>query len=97
MEKLRIALWVAVAVLFAVAGVLACNDKDTDEQQASASKAVAGQQTAAQKPAEKPEAEEGEEGEEVECTPKVRHQVKGPATLNGGELCWCPDNSIPVN
>ena len=33
----------------------------------------------------------------VECTPKVRHQVKGPATLNGGELCWCPDNSIPVS
>src|SRR5438132_3913975 len=34
---------------------------------------------------------------EVECTPKVRHEIKGPATLNGGEPCWCPDNSIPVN
>ncbi len=33
----------------------------------------------------------------VECTPKVRHGIKGPATLNGGEQCWCPDNSIPVN
>jgi hypothetical protein len=33
----------------------------------------------------------------VECTPKVRHEVKGPATLNGGEPCWCPDNSIPGN
>ena len=33
----------------------------------------------------------------VECTPKVRHEIKGPATLNGGEPCWCPDNSIPVN
>ncbi len=33
----------------------------------------------------------------LECTPKMRHQIKGPATLNGGELCWCPDNSIPVN
>ena len=33
----------------------------------------------------------------VECTPKVRHGTKGPATLNGGELCWCPDNSILVN
>src|SRR5580704_10773004 len=26
----------------------------------------------------------------VECTPKVRHGIKGPATLNGGEQCWCP-------
>ena len=33
----------------------------------------------------------------LECTPKMRPQIKGPATLNGGELCWCPDNSIPVN
>jgi hypothetical protein len=38
-----------------------------------------------------------EEEGTMECTPKVRHQIKGPATLNGGELCWCPDNSIPVN
>ena len=37
------------------------------------------------------------EGGAVECTPKVRHEIKGPATLNGGEPCWCPDNSIPVN
>jgi hypothetical protein len=36
-------------------------------------------------------------GEGMECTPKVRQQVKGPATLNGGERCWCPDNSILVN
>jgi hypothetical protein len=34
---------------------------------------------------------------ELECTPKVRHGIKGPATLNGGERCWCPDNSIPAN
>jgi hypothetical protein len=34
---------------------------------------------------------------EVECTPKVRQTIKGPATLNGGEQCWCPDKSIPVN
>ncbi len=25
----------------------------------------------------------------MECTPKVRHEIKGPATLNGGEACWC--------
>ncbi len=67
MEKLRIALW--VVVFFGLAGLVACNDKDADEQQTSASKAVAGQQTAAQKPAEKPEADEGEEGEEGPATP----------------------------
>jgi hypothetical protein len=33
----------------------------------------------------------------LECTPKVRQAIKGPATLNGGEQCWCPDKSIPVN
>ena len=39
----------------------------------------------------------GRLGATLECTPKVRHEIKGPATLNGGEPCWCPDNSIPVN
>jgi hypothetical protein len=36
-------------------------------------------------------------GDSLECTPKVRQAIKGPATLNGGEQCWCPDKSIPVN
>ena len=63
MEKLRIAL--CVAVVFGLAALVACNDKDTDEQQTSVSKAVAGQQAAAQKPAEKPEADEGEEVKKV--------------------------------
>src|SRR5260370_41529190 len=36
-------------------------------------------------------------GGRVECTPKVRQAIKGPAALNGGEQCWCPDKSIPVN
>src|SRR6266699_23774 len=27
----------------------------------------------------------------MECTPKVRHEIKGPITLNGGEQCLCPD------
>jgi hypothetical protein len=34
---------------------------------------------------------------EMECTPKVRHEFKGPITLNGGEQCLCPDNNIPAN
>jgi hypothetical protein len=33
----------------------------------------------------------------VECTPKLRHEVKGPITLNGGDQCLCPDNNTPVN
>jgi hypothetical protein len=33
----------------------------------------------------------------LECTPKMRQAIKGPATLNGGEQCWCPDKNIPVN
>ena len=33
----------------------------------------------------------------LDCTPKMRHELKGPITLNGGEQCLCPDNSIPVN
>ena len=23
--------------------------------------------------------------------------AKGPATLKGGEQCWCPDKNIPEN
>jgi hypothetical protein len=44
-------------------------------------------------------AAKGEEqrSEELECTPKVRQEIKGPITLNGGEQCLCPDNSIPAN
>ena len=33
----------------------------------------------------------------LECTPKLRQENKGPATVNGGERCWCPDKNIPVN
>jgi retron-type reverse transcriptase len=37
------------------------------------------------------------QGGPLECTPKLRQAIKGPATLKGGEQCWCPDKSIPVN
>jgi hypothetical protein len=33
----------------------------------------------------------------LECTPKMRHEIKGPITLNGGKQCLCPDKSIPAN
>jgi hypothetical protein len=37
-----------------------------------------------------------EGGATLECTPKVRQEIKGQITLNGGEQCLCPDNSIPA-
>ena len=33
----------------------------------------------------------------LECTQKLRQEIKGPATVNGGEQCWCPDKNIPAN
>jgi hypothetical protein len=56
---------ILLAAVVGLTGLVARNDEkdDKDEQQTRASKAVAGQQTAAQKPAEKPAADEGEEGE----------------------------------
>jgi hypothetical protein len=33
----------------------------------------------------------------LECTPKLRQEIKEPATVIGGERCWCPDKNIPVN
>ncbi len=94
MEKLRIALW--VAVVFGLAALVACNDKDTDEQQTSASKAVAGQQAAAQKPAEKPEADEGEEGEEGPATPAaVAAEKPAPQQTSGKQFVYNFDSDAP--
>ncbi len=98
MEKLRIALW--VGVLLAVAGLVACND--TDEQQTSASKSVAGQQTAAQKPAEKADADEGEEGEEGPATPAaVAAEKPAPQQTSGKQSVYNFDSDtsgqLPAN
>src|SRR5437660_9849442 len=91
MEKLRLALW--VAAFFAVPGLLACNDKDTDEKQTSVSKAVAGQQTTTQKPAEKSEAEEGEEGEEGPANPaSVAAEKSAPLQTSGKQFVYNCDN-----
>src|SRR5437667_11034403 len=91
MAKLRLALWVAVFV--AVPGLLACNDKDTDEKQTSVSKAVAGQQTTTQKPAEKSEAEEGEEGEEGPANPaSVAAEKSAPLQTSGKQFVYNFDN-----
>jgi len=69
MSPVKIA--ILAAVLIGLADLVACNDKDRDEQQTSASQPVAGEQPAAQNPAEKPDADEGEEGEEGPATPAV--------------------------
>jgi len=66
MSTAKIAILVAAVV--ALAGLVACNDKDRDEQD-GASKAVTGRQTAPQKPTQKPGADEGEEGEEGPAIP----------------------------
>jgi len=94
MEKLRIALW--VAVVFGLAALVACNDKDTDEQQTSASRTVAGQQAAAQKAAEKPEADEGEEGEEGPATPSaVAAEKPAPQQTLGKQFAYNFDSDTP--
>ena len=94
MEKLRIALW--VAVVFGLVGLVACNDKDTDQQQTRASKAVAGQQPAVQKPAEKPEADEGEEGEEGPATPAaVAAEKPAPQQTSGKQFVYNFDSDTP--
>ncbi len=94
MEKLRIALW--VAVVFGLAALVACNDKDTDEQQTSVSKAVAGQQTAAQKPTEKPAAEEEEEGEEGPAHPAaVLPEKSAPLQTSGRQFTYNFDSDTP--
>jgi hypothetical protein len=87
MGKLTISL--LAAVLLGLGALVACNGKDKDEQQSNASKAVAGQQTAAQKPAEKPDADEGEGGEEGPATPAaVAAEKPAPQQTLGTQLTY---------
>lgn len=94
MEKLRIAVW--VAVVFGLVAPMACNDKDTDERQTSVSKAAAGQQTTAQKSAKKAEADEGEEGEEGPATPApVAAEKPAPQQPSGRQFAYNFDSDTP--
>jgi len=94
---------ILAAVLVGIAGLAACNDsKDKDEQQTSTSKAVAGQQTAAQKPAEKPDADEGEEGEEGPAIPAaVAVEKPAPQQTSGKQSVYNFDSDtsgqLPAN
>lgn len=79
----------AVILFAAVIGLVACNDNDRDEQQASASKAVPSQQTTAQNPAEKPNTEEEEEGEEGPAVPPaVAAEKSAPLQAPGKQFTY---------
>lgn len=94
MKKPSIVLW--FAVVFGVGGLVACNAKDIDEQQTSASKAVAGQLTAAQKPAEKPAADEAEEAEEGPVIPAaVAAEKPAPQQTSGKQFVYNFDSDPP--
>lgn len=87
---------ILAAVLVGLKGLVACNDKDTDERQTTTSKALAGQQTTAQKPAEKPDADEEEEGEEGPATPAaVAAEKPAPQQTSGKQFLYNFDGDAP--
>src|SRR5450759_3612291 len=87
---------ILVAVLAGLPGLMACNKKGADEQQASVSQAVVGQQSAAQKPTEKPDADEGEEGEEGPATPAaVGAEKPAPQQTPGKQFVFNFDSDTP--
>jgi hypothetical protein len=87
MTKVKIV--ILAIVLVGLAGLVACNEMDADEQHTSASKAQGGQQTAARKPAQKPDAEEGEEGEEGPATPAaVAAEKPAPQQTSGKQFVY---------
>src|SRR5712692_4795026 len=92
----KVTISLLAVVLVALVGVAACNDKVADKQQNSASKAVAGQQTAAQKSEEKADADEGEEGEEGPPTPAaVAAEMTAPQQPPGKQSVYNFDNDTP--
>jgi hypothetical protein len=83
-------------VLFGVVGFLACNDRDSNEQQQSAAKTEVSAQSAAQKPEAKPDTDEGEEGEEGPAVPSAAAQEK-PAVpqASGKQFVYNFDSDTP--
>jgi hypothetical protein len=87
---------ILAGALVGLASLLACTDNDRDEQQTGGSKAVADQQTAAQKPAQKPDADEGEEGEEGPATPAAAAAEKPvPQQTSGKQFVYNFDSDTP--
>src|SRR5437773_9804182 len=94
MSTVKIA--ILAAVLIGLADLVTCSDKDTDEQQTSASQAVPGQQPVAQKPTEKPDADEGEEGEEGPAHPgAVPAEKPAPQQTSGKQFIYNFDSDSP--
>jgi hypothetical protein len=95
MPTVRIA--ILVAVLVGLAGLVAFNHaKNTDERQTTASIVPAAQQTAAQKPAEKPDADEDEEGEEGPATPAaVAAEKPAPQQTSGKQFVYNFESDTP--
>jgi hypothetical protein len=87
MRTVKIA--ILVSVLVGLTGLVAYNHKDTNQQQTTSSRGVAGQQTAAQKPAAKPDADEREEGEEGPATPAgVAAEKPAPQQTSGKQFVY---------
>ncbi len=90
---------ILAAVLVGLAGLVACNDNDSDERQTGDSKAVASTQSAVQKPEKKPDADEGEEGEEGEegpATPAaVAAEKPAPQQPAGKQFVYNFDSDTP--
>ena len=93
MRKVKITILAAVLVGFA--GLVACNDKHTDERQTTASKVLAAQQTTTQKPAEKPDVDEDEEGEEGPATPGAVPAEKPAPQQTSGTFAYSFDSDTP--
>ncbi len=86
---------IVAATLVGLAGLLACNKIDRDEQQANA-KAAAATQSTAQKPTEKPDADEAEGGEEGPAVPaKVAPEKPAPHQLAGTRFVYNFDSDAP--
>jgi 3-keto-disaccharide hydrolase len=83
MSTMKIA--ILAAALVGLAGLLACNENDKDEQQTSASKAAGATQSTAQKPNQKPDADEGEEGEEGPAVPAAVAPEKPASQQSAGK------------
>jgi hypothetical protein len=91
----RVNFVLALALVW-LAGLLACNHKDTNEQQTSTAKAVASTQSTAQTPEQKPDTDEGEEGEEGPATPAAATPEKpAPQQSSGKQFVYNFDTDTP--
>ena len=92
----RYEICILAVILFALIGLVACNENDRDEQRAGAPKAVSAQQATTQKPTEKSNAEEEEEGEEGPAVPPaVAAEKPAPLQAPGKQFVYNFDSDAP--